>query len=623
VFPCREAGAQTYVLHHGNLHSHTAYSDGDKFGAGGPTAQTPATAAAAAKAALLAGGVIGVFGTNDHGEAISATEWTNTKTMLTNSTVPGQFVGLWGFEWTGTAEGANTGFGHLSVIGSDLRSGHDGSADLPDAESGFYIWEHYQNKTSGPVVRTDSLYSWLLANPVCPIDGGTIVVQFNHPSLYFKASLANPGPNYYETEAGVLVGDWWDKLRYVPEVDAYVTLMEMGGRYLLNPPYHNGAANEPYFQLALDNGWHVSPTNNEDNHTDKYCSARIAATGQWAALNGIMTYSGIWAESNAADTKAVAQSKIMQALRARRTFSVEDKASLFSDMLRLKFVANTTSGVKWMGSRGLTAGDVAGSRLRLELTRNAGLILSSVQLITNGGAVARDLPLSGPGVTLSADGKSATWDFGVAASPAPLIVRAVTETQPTDMVYNSRPLPEATGAAPLATVLDARTAGKTERWYYVRVQQNDGTWAFSAPLWLAATPRVPVSWQWDFRDGSAPVTETTGLVKHTYAANGVYHPRVTVTYADGSIETAVCRVSVGQTPPAVRYGDANGDGVINVEDVRLVYRLAAGLEAPGAVFAACDVAPPPSTPGRQARVDIADATRISRFLKGLEPNWPG
>lgn len=89
--------------------------------------------------------------------------------------------------------------------------------------------------------------------------------------------------------------------------------------------------------------------------------------------------------------------------------------------------------------------------------------------------------------------------------------------------------------------------------------------AGSAPLTVTVDARslskTPVSsYVFDFGDGSMPVTSTTGLVQHTYTANGQYLARVT--FSDGSGTKAVAGaaqpVFVGELPVATKSGSLFG-----------------------------------------------------------------
>jgi len=619
------ADAQTYRLYRANLHAHTAYSDGGESIGSYPSEANPGTAAQQARANGL-----DAFACTDHGEYLSQSVWEDTKTKLTQQTVPGTFVALWGFEWTATADtGAPTlalGFGHLNVYGSDLRTGKTSwppSANPPplsDAEKTPYVCRFAVN---GGWTMENSLYRWLVDNGQAQTLGGTIVAQFNHPSLYPKSSLANPAmtSNPYTPTTP----EWWRKLEWVAEADPFITLMEMSSRTIYNPPYQGADYNESHFQLALDNGWHVSPTNNEDNHSNNYGALKTSA--------GIYTTTGIWAEPTTGLTANQAQGKILAALAARRTFSAEDKVTKRSDGLSLKWTFDTPSGEKWMGNRTMSAADVSGSRCRLEVSRAAGLNLSSVQVITNRGVVALNLPVSGAGVTIA--GNTATWNFGLAPETPGAQAKAFNAIAPANPTYSTPPLPTAAGAAPLTVGFDASSSGRIERYYYVRVRLTDGTTSISAPIWFARATRVPTSFVWDYGDGTGWTQTVSGALEpgvagraqHIYATNGTYYPRVTVFYADGGSETTATIVRVGDTTLPPLYGDATGDGQVNGEDISLLLRMASGMASSKDRLTLSDVYLPadnpvhPGTPG-DGKVTLIDALRAARFLSGKEPVWP-
>ncbi len=66
-------------------------------------------------------------------------------------------------------------------------------------------------------------------------------------------------------------------------------------------------------------------------------------------------------------------------------------------------------------------------------------------------------------------------------------------------------------------------------------------------------PAGPVSFEWDFGDGTALPGE---LVTKTYRATGVYTVTLTVTDADGTEDTAVLIVTVENTPPTASFSVA-------------------------------------------------------------------
>ncbi|MGQ9524333.1 MAG: NHL domain-containing protein [Armatimonadota bacterium] len=79
--------------------------------------------------------------------------------------------------------------------------------------------------------------------------------------------------------------------------------------------------------------------------------------------------------------------------------------------------------------------------------------------------------------------------------------------------------------------------------------------------------------------------------------------------------------SVCTAQPAIIYGDASGDGSVDITDVQIVMRIAVGLTSPqSAQVRASDVYPNPGTFGREVGdgvVNIADAALILRRVFGL------
>ncbi|MCX7653316.1 MAG: CehA/McbA family metallohydrolase [Fervidobacterium sp.] len=172
-----------------------------------------------------------------------------SKTYLTqqaarNSSINGKFVGLQGFEWT-------AGSGHINVYETLEYISRDEKGDLKD----FYEW----------IIKAKKL------------------AQFNHPGVTFG--------NFQ---------DFW----FVPEADKYVNLIEIGNG---NSPDNDTISQEMYnnFILALNRGWHLGPTANQDNHRQDWLNANDSRTGILATE---LTYE-----------------EIMNALWNRRTFASEDK----------------------------------------------------------------------------------------------------------------------------------------------------------------------------------------------------------------------------------------------------------------------------------------------------------
>jgi predicted metal-dependent phosphoesterase TrpH len=119
--------------YHGDLHSHTSYSDG---------VGTPGDAYQMARANGL-----DFFALTDHSSLMDATKWSDTLDQAMAATQDGKFVALRGFEWGGN--------GHINVFGTDtFVNGNDPNYDSLDE---FYAW---------------------LADPAQTY----AVAQFNHPN---------------------------------------------------------------------------------------------------------------------------------------------------------------------------------------------------------------------------------------------------------------------------------------------------------------------------------------------------------------------------------------------------------------------------------------------------------
>lgn len=140
----------------------------------------------------------------------------------------GDFVGIYGFEmtWSGGAPG------HINTFNS----------------------EGFENRNAAPYKKGDNYevleayYNTLNENP-------ETISQFNHPGDTF--------------------GDFMDFALYDPVIDNQMTLIEVGngegaiGSSGYFPSYS-------YYTRALDKGWHVAPTNNQDNHKGNWGDSNTA-----------------------------------------------------------------------------------------------------------------------------------------------------------------------------------------------------------------------------------------------------------------------------------------------------------------------------------------------------------
>ena len=247
-----------YQLYFGQLHAHTNISDG---------------AGTVEEAFEHAAGVdnLDFLAVTDHSNSFDneSDSQVDLGTDLTNvsdewkqgheaaAAVTGKdFVGLYGFEMTWS-----DGFGHINTFntpGFESRSNSEFGNKSGSTEG-------YQNYYDKLVAVEDSLS------------------QFNHPGTTF--------------------GDFQDFAFYDPQVDQRITLIEVGngegaiGSSGYFPSYE-------YYTRALDKGWHVAPTNNQDNHK------------------------GNWGDSNTARSVVLAsgltEAGIYDAIRNYRVYATED-----------------------------------------------------------------------------------------------------------------------------------------------------------------------------------------------------------------------------------------------------------------------------------------------------------
>ena len=191
--------------------------------------------------------------------------------------------------------------------------------------------------TAGFETRTNSAmnlrnyYSTLKTQPQS-------VSQFNHPGTTF--------------------GDFADFGFYDEDIDQLITLIEVGNG---DGPIRSSAhfPSYEYYTRALDKGWHVAPTNNQDNHK------------------------GLWGNANTARTvieaEALTRDDLYEAIRERRVYSTED------ENLEISYELNGAT----MGSI-LSEQDSAEVYVKVK-DPDAKDTIDKIQLITDGGRVAHEI----------------------------------------------------------------------------------------------------------------------------------------------------------------------------------------------------------------------------------------
>ncbi len=252
-----ERSQETYNIYFGQMHSHTNYSDG----AGSITdAYEHATEVHETTDTLDFLAVTDHSNSFDNAssdsvtitDASSSDEWTEGKAYAEQYTTD-EFVALFGYEMTWS-----NGLGHINTFNTD----------------GF------QSRTQSAYTT----YSTALQNYYDTLKTVTdSISQFNHPGTTF--------------------GDFQDFSYYDEEIDELITLIEVGngegtiGSSSYFPSYE-------YYTRALDKGWHVAPTNNQDNHK------------------------GLWGDANTARSVVLAdnltEDDIYDAMRNYRVYATED-----------------------------------------------------------------------------------------------------------------------------------------------------------------------------------------------------------------------------------------------------------------------------------------------------------
>src|SRR5450830_1006186 len=309
-----------YNIYFGGMHSHTNLSDGTG------TPQQAYDSAKAAGADFMA--------VTDHsnwfdGDSATvaanlaggpSTEWATLKAAADANNVPGTFVGIAGYEmtWSGGPGHINT----FNTVGYDTRT--------------------------HTAMTLTAYYAQLALYPQS-------ISQLNHPGTTF--------------------GTFDDFAHWTAEADAVVNLVEVGnGEGVVHqagyfPSYQ-------YYQMALDKGWHVAPSNNQDNHKGNWMSANDARTVVLAP--------------------ELTRDAIFEAIRQKRVYATEDKD------LRVTYYLN---------------GAVMGSSLDNPSTLDFSItfgdaettdIITKVSVIANGGVVV---------ASTNPNANQGTWNFTMPTDP--------------------------------------------------------------------------------------------------------------------------------------------------------------------------------------------------------------
>ncbi|MDO5142179.1 MAG: CehA/McbA family metallohydrolase, partial [Eubacteriales bacterium] len=254
-------------------------------------------------------------------DCTASSEWVMAHQAADAATTD-DFVGIYGFEMTWS-----DGFGHMNTFNTPGFESRSNAA-----------FGNRSGKTDGYELYYDKLVS-------VPDS----LSQFNHPGTTF--------------------GDFQDFDFYTPARDQRITLIEVGngegaiGSSGYFPSYE-------YYTRALDKGWHVAPTNNQDNHK------------------------GNWGDSNTARSVVLADSlsreAIYDAIANYRVYATEDND--------LSIVYSLNDHV--MGS---ILGEQPAVSIRATIADPTDKADAKVEVIVDGGKVAASQTLDGCNGTVAFD----------------------------------------------------------------------------------------------------------------------------------------------------------------------------------------------------------------------------
>jgi len=230
------------------------------------------------------------YAITDNSDEISAEEWANLGDAAEKYTADGSFVAIRGFCWN------DPYYGHASVLGTDNF--------ITYADSGME--------------SLGIFYDWL--------NGNEALVQFNHPG----------------EQNGV-----FNNLSYSGKASSDVFAIETGD----NGKTNSTAEYYPYYVEALDKGWKVAPSTNQEKVAPKANPQRTALVAEKLSLPGLS-----------------------DAMRKRRVYSTDDINT------RIIFKA----GDEWMGS---TLSPSSGTA-ELTIMVSDDEPLTRLEIITNKGGTA-------------------------------------------------------------------------------------------------------------------------------------------------------------------------------------------------------------------------------------------
>ncbi|MBR3952102.1 MAG: CehA/McbA family metallohydrolase [Oscillospiraceae bacterium] len=263
-------GEAQYELYFGQLHSHTTYSDGSGS----------LESALSYIANLPESANVDFVAFTDHSNYFDTSGAANPEAALYDlSLATGESQKMWR-EYTGAIDEFNASQSKVVALGGFEMTWSGGPGHINTFNTEGIVSRNnttLNNKTNDAGMKA---YYALLSQP----EGADSLSQFNHPGSTFGTF----------TDFA-----YWDAL-----IDTRIQMVEVGngegqigaGGYY--PSYE-------YYTMALDKGWHLAPTNNQDNHKGKWGNANDARD---VVLTDNFSEEGIY-----------------QAIRDMRMYSTEDK----------------------------------------------------------------------------------------------------------------------------------------------------------------------------------------------------------------------------------------------------------------------------------------------------------
>lgn len=454
-----------YNAYFGQIHAHTAYSDG------------AGTCEDAFNYAKNQAEQIDFLAVTDHSNSFDnadkasiadgsiSTEWQEGHALADKYT-DSTFVGIYAYEMTWS-----NGLGHMNTFNS---KGFQSRTQTAFSNAGTALQNYYAALKTSP----DS------------------ISQFNHPGTTF--------------------GDFTDFAYYDETIDSLINLIEVGnGEGLVGSDGYFPSYD--YYQRALDKGWHVAPTNNQDNHK-----------GKWGDANTTRTV--VLADSLTRDN-------IYDAMRNMRIYATEDND------LNVQYTLNGEIMGTIMKSTP-TKADIS-----IKVSDPTDAAVGKVEVIANGG-----VEVASENVTTS----NATLNFSVPADYSYYYVRI---TQPDKDIAVTAPVwvgeVEAVGIAKMSTSTSLPVKGealdvKTDLYNNEAKDLNITSIDFnigdkiihSVDLAKAALTAVPSmgtkSYTFSYTHDQVGPTTIEATVKGTLnGVEKVYKSKVKLTYADPAMVTNV------------------------------------------------------------------------------------